>query len=517
MVDPQPRLAEETLHSGFPNRTFIAARPALLRFQAGHLGHAVVVEGSQLPERYRNPERIARGGMGEVYRAEDADLARIVAVKLLSERFADNDAIRGRFTREALAVARLSHAPSTVTIFDVGEHEGRPYIVMEYLPGGSLADRLEREGAQPVGRSLEWLGQAAAALDAAHANGIVHRDVKPANLLLDSDDRVKVADFGVASAADLGSFTEAGTVVGTAGYLAPEQARGERATPASDLYALAVVAFELLTGKRPFERESSTAEAMAHVSAPIPPASSSNPQLAPALDDVLARGLAKEPVHRFATAGELRRSASGHAPPGGRDDARRRDPPCCPAARPSALAAAPAPPRRRAARRHPRGSAPRPGRRWRRDRRDNGAAAHGAADGAGDDHAAGHDRGADGHDRAGATADHDRHHGDDGAGGGPPPSGSPSQLNDQGFRLMRAGRYEEALPLLEQSVAGLAGSGALAEAYASYNLAFTRRALGQCEGVYELLDRSQQVQGERKEITRLRRETERSCGGDGDD
>ena len=107
--------------------------------------------------------------MGEVYRAEDADLARIVAVKLLSGRFADNDAIRGRFTREALAVARLSHAPSTVTIFDVGEHDGRPYIVMEYLPGGSLADRLQREGAQPIGRSLEWLGQAAAALDAAHA------------------------------------------------------------------------------------------------------------------------------------------------------------------------------------------------------------------------------------------------------------------------------------------------------------------------------------------------------------
>ncbi len=153
--------------------------------------------------------------------------------------------------------------------------------------------------------SLEWLGQAAAALDAAHANGIVHRDVKPANLLLDNDERVKVADFGVASAADLGSFTEAGTVVGTAGYLAPEQARGERATPASDLYALAVVAFELLTGKRPFERESSTAEAMAHVSAPIPPASDSDPQLPRELDDVLARGLAKEPEHRFATAADF--------------------------------------------------------------------------------------------------------------------------------------------------------------------------------------------------------------------
>ena len=232
-----------------------------------------------LPPRYERPERIARGGMGEIYRAEDSHLARTVAVKVLSERFADNEAIRGRFTREGLAAARLSKAPSTITIFDVGEHEGRPYIVMEYLAGGSLADRLARDGAQPLGRSLDWLGQAAAALDAAHASGIVHRDVKPANLLLDDDDRVKVADFGVASAADLASFTEAGTVVGTAGYLAPEQARGETATPASDRYALAVVAFELLTGSRPFERESSTAEAMAHVSAPIPPASAHNPEL----------------------------------------------------------------------------------------------------------------------------------------------------------------------------------------------------------------------------------------------
>ena len=176
---------------------------------------------------------------------------------------------------------------------------------MEYLPGGSLADRLEREGAQPLGRALDWLREAAVALDAAHANGIVHRDVKPANLLLDDEDRVYVADFGVASAAGLSSLTEAGTVVGTAGYLSPEQARGERATPASDRYALGVVAFELLTGARPFERESPTAEALAHVSAPIPPASQINPELPPQIDDVLARALAKDPQYRFAAATDL--------------------------------------------------------------------------------------------------------------------------------------------------------------------------------------------------------------------
>jgi serine/threonine-protein kinase len=468
------------------------------------------VNESELPDRYRNPELIARGGMGEVYRAEDADLARIVAVKRLSGRFADNEAIRGRFTREALAVARLSHAPSTVTIFDVGEHGGRPYIVMEYLPGGSLADRIEREGAQPVGRSLEWLGQAAAALDAAHANGIVHRDVKPGNLLLDNDDRVKVADFGVASAADMGSFTEAGTVVGTAGYLAPEQARGERATPASDLYALAVVAFELMTGKRPFERDSSTAEAMAHVSAPIPPASDSNPKLPRELDDVLARGLAKEPQHRFASATEfvdalrqaLDREAGttrvGALPPVAPAPSRRRVPlllvvlagalvagilaaallarddneSAGTTARPTVqktvtlpgttvvqtvtTAAEPPPPTTTAA---PTTAAP-------------------------------------------TTAAET------------PPAESPSTLADKGFELMKARRYAEALPLLEQAVSGLSGGGGLAEAYASYNLAFTRRALGQCEGVLELLDRSEQVQGKRKEISRLRKETERSCGGD---
>jgi len=481
-----------------------------VRFRRLRPGHAVVVSESQLPERYRNPELIAHGGMGEVYRAEDAHLARVVAVKLLSGRFADNDAIRGRFTREGLAVARLSHAPNTVTIFDVGEHGGRPYIVMEYLPGGSLADRLERDGAQPVGRSLEWLGQAAAALDAAHANGIVHRDVKPANLLLDSDERVKVADFGVASAADLGSFTEVGTVVGTAGYLAPEQARGERAGPASDLYALAVVAFELLTGKRPFERESSTAEAMAHVSAPIPPASASNPSLPNELDDVLARGLAKEPEHRYGSATELVEAlrdaldqAAGTtqvaAVPAAAPPAKRRRVPVLLPLLGAALLAGIV------------------------------AAALLARD--------------DGGSTAATTAPRTVKETVTLAGttvvqtvttapepppatttaaeppatttAAEPPAQNPSALNDQGFELMKAGRYEEALPLLEQAVAGLAGSGELAEAYASYNLAFTRRALGQCEGVVELLDRSEQVQGKRKEISKLRKEAEKACGEEG--
>jgi tRNA A-37 threonylcarbamoyl transferase component Bud32 len=461
-------------------------------------GTTTQVSEGRLPDRYRNPELIARGGMGEVFRAEDADLARTVAVKRLAERFADDEAVRGRFTREALAAARLSHAPSTVTIFDVGEHGGRPYIVMEYLSGGSLADRLRDEGAQPVGRTLAWLEQAAAALDAAHRGGIVHRDVKPANLLLDEDGRIKVADFGVASAAHLGSYTEAGTVVGTAGYLAPEQARGERAVPSSDLYALAVVAFELLTGARPFERKSATAEAMAHVSAPIPPASTLNPELPPEVDDVLARGLAKDPAHRYGSAAEL--------------VAALRDAVAAAAGTTRVTALPPVAPRRRAP------LVP---------------ILLGAALLAGV-LAAALLAGRDGGEEAATTAPQTIRETVTMPGTTvvetvttapeeepptttattaeePAPPEDAAALNDRGFQLMQEGRYEEALPLLEQAVAGLSGSGSTAEAYASYNLAFTRRALGRCDGVVELLNRSEQVQGERKEITRLRKEAEKRC------
>ncbi|MDX6398307.1 MAG: eukaryotic-like serine/threonine-protein kinase [Gaiellaceae bacterium] len=454
------------------------------------------MDESRLPPRYRQPELIARGGMGEIFRAEDADLARTVVVKVLAEHLAGDAAIRARFTREALAAARLSNAPSTVTIYDVGEHGGRPYIVMEYLPGGSLADVVAREGAQPLGRTLEWLREAAAALDAAHASGIVHRDVKPANLLLDEEGRVHVADFGVASAAGLGSFTEAGTVVGTAGYLSPEQARGERATPASDRYALAVVAFELLTGTRPFERDTSTAEALAHVSAPIPPASQQNPELPAQVDDVLARALAKEPQYRFATAADFvhavrdaldeaaGRTAVGALPPVARRG--RRSIPLLLAGLGALLLAGVAAAVLFGGEERPAATSAVAPRTVAQTVTLPGTTATVVETVT----------------TAAQTTPPEAE---------PGPTESPSRLNDQGFALMRAGDYAGALPLLEQAVAGLAGSGETAEAYATYNLAFTRRALGRCDGVLELLDRSEQVQGERKEISRLRREAERSC------
>ena len=469
--------------------------------------------------------------MGEVYRAEDSILARTVAIKVLAGHYADDEDLRRRFTREALAAARLSNAPNTVTIFDVGEHGERPYIVMEYLAGGSLADRIADEGAQRPGRALAWLAQTAAALDAAHARGIIHRDVKPANLLLDDDGRIHVADFGVASALGLDSLTAAGTVLGTAGYLAPEQARGEPTTPAVDRYALGVVAYELLTGARPYASDSPTAEATAHVNAPVPSARAVNPELPPEVDAVLTQALAKDPASRFSSAAELvaslrkaldaaagqtsvsRAAISAEAPrvvrrnrlpfviagfgallaagvalaaavtngDGGGGDTTQAAPKTVPLAVPTtvpltvretvtqqgttvvktvtSVTQAPAP--------TPTPTAP---------TTPTTPATTAAA---------------------------------------PPTtqvaSGNPVTLNDQGFRLMQAGDYRSALPLLEGSVAGLAGSGSISEAYASYNLAFTRRALGRCDGVLSLLARSQQVQGRRGEIDRLRRETEQVC------
>jgi len=244
----------------------------------------MAVGSPTLPARYRDARPVGRGGMADIYRATDADLGRSVAVKVLAEHCAEDDDIRQRFLREALAAARLSGDPHTVTIYDVGESDGRPYLVMEYLPGGSLADRL---AAGPVDRAqaMEWLEQAARALDAAHARGVVHRDVKPGNLLLDKDGNVCVADFGIARAAGVDSNTQTGVILGTVGYLAPEQAAGGRATAASDRYALAVVAHELLTGARPGPAVSS--------------------KLPPAAHRVFAQALDEEPEYRHPSCREF--------------------------------------------------------------------------------------------------------------------------------------------------------------------------------------------------------------------
>jgi tRNA A-37 threonylcarbamoyl transferase component Bud32 len=282
------------------------------RFRRADRGKAglVALETEPLPARYHDPRRIGRGGMGEIYRATDELLGRPVAIKVLSERYRGDEAVRERFTREALAAARLSGRPNIVTIFDVGEWQGTPYIVMEYLGGGTLEECV-RAGRIPLGRALEWLGQAAMALDAAHADGVIHRDVKPANLLLDEHGNVHVADFGIANAAGMDSLTKTGTVLGTAAYLSPEQAQGERATAASDRYGLAVVGWELLTGRRPFSGDTIAAEAAAHVHAEIPSLSEVQPDLPWEIDDVFRRALAKDPAARFASAVEFVAAVAG--------------------------------------------------------------------------------------------------------------------------------------------------------------------------------------------------------------
>src|SRR5262249_29698663 len=242
--------------------------------------------------------------MGDIYRATDSVLGRDVAVKILGDHYAQDESVRKRFTREALAAARLSGQPNTVTVFDVGEHGGRPFIVMEYLGGGSLDDVLRDQGAQPPQRVFTWLGQAGGGPGGRHGAGVVPPDGKPGDPLLRPEGKVHVADFGIASAAGMDSLTMTGTVLGTAGYLSPEQAQGERATPASDRYALAVVAFELLAGSRPFESDSATAEAAAHVNAPVP-SISARAGLPSELDRCFARPLGRDPARRFATCADF--------------------------------------------------------------------------------------------------------------------------------------------------------------------------------------------------------------------
>ena len=219
----------------------------------------------RLPDRYKVIRHIANGGMAGVWEAHDELLDRAVAVKVLAQHLSEDERARARFEREARAAAGLSSHPNVATIYDVGEHEGRAFIVMELMRGGSVADVLRRGDRIEHQRALRWLREAAAGLDAAHAAGIVHRDVKPANLLLDDRDRLAIGDFGIARLAWEEQVTQTGQVLGTAAYLAPEQAMGEPAVAASDRYALAVVAFELLTGEKPFQAEHFAAQARAHI------------------------------------------------------------------------------------------------------------------------------------------------------------------------------------------------------------------------------------------------------------
>ena len=226
-------------------------------------------------------------------------------MKVLASHLGEDDRARRRFAREARTAAGLSTHQNVVTIYDVGEHDGKSFIVMECVNGGTVADRLRAGEQIPHDVALRWLEDAGSALDAAHEAGIVHRDVKPANMLIDDKGRLALADFGIARLGLEDQITQTGQVLGTAAYIAPEQAMGEPSTAASDRYALAVVAFELLTGTKPFSAENFAAQARAHVEDEPPRASERDPDLPPAADRVLARGMAKEPEDRWETAGAM--------------------------------------------------------------------------------------------------------------------------------------------------------------------------------------------------------------------
>ena len=260
-----------------------------------------------LPDRYEAVRHIASGGMASVWCARDRALGRNVAIKLLAERFADDPAGSERFTREARAAARLSGHPNVVMIYDVGETDesagapGRAFIVMEYLAGGTVADALRVDSVRRV-HTVEWIHEAAAAVDYGHERGVLHRDIKPANLLLDRDRVLHVADFGIARLGTEDTITGTGQVLGTASYLAPERALGRPATEASDRYSLAVAAYELLVGERPFTSAHFAVQARQHVEDEPPAASERNRALPPAIDAVLARGMAKRPEQRWPSA-----------------------------------------------------------------------------------------------------------------------------------------------------------------------------------------------------------------------
>lgn len=258
-----------------------------------------------LGARYRLDQRIAVGGMGDVWAAQDELLGRQVALKLLHPNLAADDDFRRRFRAEAKTAARLSH-PGIVAVYDYGEDADAAFLAMELVDGEALNTVIRRRGRLDPAETMSLVAQTAEALAAAHEEGLVHRDIKPANLLLRPDGRLKVTDFGIVRAADTSTLTQDGTVFGTVAYMSPEQVRGERATAASDLYSLGVVAYECLTGSRPYIGGESIAVALAHLHDPVPPLPADVPS---GVGRLVRQMLEKDPSDRPSSASAVAQTA----------------------------------------------------------------------------------------------------------------------------------------------------------------------------------------------------------------
>jgi tRNA A-37 threonylcarbamoyl transferase component Bud32 len=260
-----------------------------------------------LSERYRVEETLGEGGMARVYRGTDQVLGRTVAIKVLADRHAGDDKFVTRFRREAQAAAALNH-PNVVSVFDTGDDGQAHYIVMEYVEGETLADLLRRERPLDPGLAARIAEEVATALHAAHDRQLVHRDVKPGNVMIDREGRIKVMDFGIARAAADDTLTATGTVLGTASYLSPEQARGDPVDARSDIYSLGCVLYEMLSGRAPFTGDSAVSIAFRHVNDRPDPPSVHHPGIPPELEAVTMRALEKDPARRQQSAEELRQA-----------------------------------------------------------------------------------------------------------------------------------------------------------------------------------------------------------------